>query len=283
MNAKINPSEHALGTATMTHEQIENGQLFREERRRRIVELVNERQKVLVTDLADLFDVTTATIRGDLRVLEDEGLLERTHGGAITVQHDDPITTTMQSRLSVHRKQKQKIARAAAKLVSDGDFLLIDSGTTAQTFVRMLSDKRNLTILTNDIVLAHIAEIELPSVSIIMLGGLIRNEYNCTEGTEAISMMRSYYAPRLFLSTDTFSIEKGFSTFQMEQAAIKRAMLERSEEHILLADSSKIGLNAPIRFAGLEDIDTLITDSGISGKARGDIVAHEHAPKLIVV
>lgn len=267
----------------MTHEQIENGQLFREERRRRIVELVNERQKVLVSDLADLFDVTTATIRADLRVLEDEGRLERTHGGAISIQHDDPTTTPMQVRLSVHRRQKQKIARAAAKLVSDGDFLLVDSGTTAQTFVRMLADKRGLTILTNDIVLAHIAEIELTSVSVIMLGGLIRNEYNCTEGSEAIAMMSSYFAPRLFLSTDAFSIEKGFSTFQTEQAAIKRAMLERSDEHILLADSSKIGVNAPIRFAGLEDVDTLITDSGISGKARADILASEHAPRLIVV
>lgn len=267
----------------MTNEQMRDGQLFREERRRHIVEIVNEQDKVLVSDLAERFGVTTATIRTDLRVLEDEGHLERTHGGAISIKHEDPTTTTMQIRLSVHLRQKQKIARAAAKLVSDGDFLLIDSGTTAQTFVRMLSEKRDLTILTNDIVLAHIAELELPSVSVIMLGGLIRNEYNCTEGSEAIAMMRSYFAPRLFLSTDAFSIEKGFSTFQTEQAAIKRAMLERSDEHVLLADSSKIGVNAPIRFAGLEDIDILITDSGISSKARADIAARKDAPKLLVV
>lgn len=269
--------------AHVTQGQTENSRLFREERRHKIVEFVNERQKVIVADLADYFDVTTATIRGDLRALEDEGHLERTHGGAISVQHEDPVTTTMKTRISVHRKQKQRIAREAAKLVSDGDFILIDSGTTAQTFVRMLADKRNLTILTNDIVLAHIAELELPDVSAIMVGGMIRNQYNCTEGTEAIAMLRSYYAPRFFLSTDSFSIEKGFSTFQMEQAVIKRAMLEQSDEHVLLADSSKIGVNAPIRFAGLEDIGVFITDAGISSKAKSDILAQEHAPCLIVV
>ncbi len=267
----------------MTQNQLENGQLFREERRRKIVELVNERQKVLVNELAGIFDVTTATIRGDLRVLEDQGLLERTHGGVISVQHEDPITTTMQSRVSVHRKQKHRIAREAAKLVSNGDFLLIDSGTTEQAFVRTLSDKRNLTIVTNDIVLAHIAEIELPDVSVILLGGMIRNEYNCTEGTEAITMLRSYYAPRLFISTDSFSMEKGFSTFVMDQADIKRAMLEQSEEHIMLVDSSKIGVNTPIRFAGLEDIDIMITDAGISSKAKADIMAHEGGPQLVIV
>ena len=267
----------------MTQEQLESGQLFREERRRKIVALVNERQKVLVSELAELFDVTTATIRGDLRALEDEGKVERTHGGVISIQHEDPITTTMQSRLSMHRKQKQRIAREAAKLVSPGDFILIDSGTTAQAFVHMLADKRGLTILTNDIVLAHIAEIELPDVSVILLGGMIYNEYNCTEGTQTISMLRSYYAQRLFISADAFSIEKGFSTFRMEQADIKRMMLEQSEEHVMLLDSSKIGVNAPISFASLQSIDLLITDAGITAKSKTAISAEEHAPRIIAV
>lgn len=261
---------------------MEAGQLFREERRQRIVEMVNERSKVLVSDLAALFDVTTATIRGDLRVLEDEGLLERTHGGAISIQREDPISTTMKTRLSMHRSQKQKIARAAAKLVSDGDFLLVDSGTTAQMFVRMLADKQNLTILTNDVVLAHIAETELPGSSVIMAGGLLRNEYNCTEGSEAISMLRRYFAPRLFFSTDAFTTEKGFSTFRMEQADIKRTMMEQSEEHILLADSSKLTVNAPIKFADVKDVHVLITDSNISGKVKKDILSLEDAPQLVI-
>lgn len=258
--------------------------LFMEERRKAILDLLAKNSKVLVSDLSEQFGVTPATIRADLRALEDEGQLERTHGGAIALDAERKAEAKgITPRLALNRRQKTRIAAKAATYVNDGDFITVDSGSTGQYFVHALTEKRRLTILTTDIVIAHIAETEIPDVSVIIACGAIRNDYGCAIGTDTVEYLRKYYAPKLFVSTDALSLTRGLTTYNVEMAAIKRALLEQSETHILMADSSKVGVNAPVRFAGLSEVDVFVSDTSITPKARRAIEAMDGAPKLVLV
>ena len=244
--------------------------LFMEERQRKILEKLSGGSNVLVSDLSREFGVSEATIRTDMRQLEAAGRLERTRGGAIPVQ-DGPLESTTIDRKNTNRDLKHRIGQKAVELVSDGDFLLVDSGTTTEAFARCLGERRGLTVLTNDVIVARIVEETVPDASVIMLGGTLRVGFHCTQGTEAVEMLRRYYAPMLFTSTDFASPERGFTTYRNEQAELKRVMFECSDRHVMLADSMKFGANAPIRFADLSDVDVLVTDEGLGQEARDDI------------
>lgn len=255
---------------------------FMEERRRSIMEQLNDNESVLVSELAERFGVSPATVRSDIRALEAEGRLERTHGGAIAISPNHPTEMEIDARRTVNRRQKMRIGRRAAQLVEDGDFILVDSGTTTQAFVDELVGRRALTILTNDLRIASMAETTLRDANVIMIGGAVRTGFHTTQGADAIDMLRRYAAPRLFSCCDTLTLERGFSTYTTEQAAIKRTMIEQAQQCIMLMDSSKWGLNAPVRCADITDVDIIVTDSGLPAEAAEAIQSVPGGPQLIV-
>lgn len=166
--------------------------------------------------------------------------------------------------------------------VDDGDILLIDSGTTTREFVQALDKKRNLTIITNDITIVAEAERLIEGVTLIMLGGALRAGFHCSQGPDTLAMVRQYSAPKLFMSSDAFSLKRGFTTFATEQFALKQALIEQSEQHYMLLDSSKIETNSVIHFAQLTDYDYFITDAGIPDKVNLAITSEEHGPELVI-
>ncbi|MCH4053352.1 MAG: DeoR/GlpR family DNA-binding transcription regulator [Atopobiaceae bacterium] len=255
---------------------------FMEERRQIILQLLEKRRSVAVGELAQRFGVSAATIRSDIRALEAEGLLERTHGGAIARTAAHPVEMTIDARSDVRSGQKAQIARKAAETVRDDDFLLVDSGTTCRALVEALSGRRGLTILTNDIRIAGLAEATLADVSVIVVGGTLRRGFNATQGSDAVEMLRRFMAPRLFTSSDNVTVEHGMSTYTPEQAAIKRAMLEQSRERVLLADSSKFGVDAPVQVAGICDVDTIVTDDDVADDVRDAIEGLAGGPRLVI-
>jgi DeoR family fructose operon transcriptional repressor len=238
--------------------------LFAEERKEQILILLRENTKILVPELCKIFQVSPATIRNDLRDLEKEGKLRRTHGGAIPVGKSSFEMNSADKEITC-LEQKQKIAKYAAQLVEDGDTIALDSGTTMLELAKCLSDKKNLTIVLNDIQIASYLE-QNSSANIIVIGGTLRHGFRCTIGPMTIDALQNLNVDKAFIATNAFSVEKGFTTPDLNQAEVKKAFIQTASERIVLCDSSKIGKITFASFATIQDVDKLITDSQISPK-----------------
>ncbi|MDR1291993.1 MAG: DeoR/GlpR family DNA-binding transcription regulator [Clostridiales Family XIII bacterium] len=257
------------------------GQLFAEERKGLIIKKLKEDAKVLVQDLSEQFDVSQATIRTDLRELEKGGLLVRTHGGAILTGKMGLELTSEQKEVS-QRDEKKRIAANALSQVDDGDTIAIDTGTTTFEFADTLSARRGLTIVTNDIGIAANLE-KKTNHHIILIGGELRKGFHCTIGAKALEALKDINVDKTFLAANAFTLDRGFSTPNIEHAEIKKRLREISLKTFLLMDSGKIGKIAFYTFAEAGDIDVLITDSGIGGKMAECICGAAEGLELVIV
>ncbi len=246
--------------------------LFAEERRRIILEMLARDQHVLVRDLTKKFNVSAATLRSDLRDLENEGLLKRTHGGAVS---RESLTTDYPTEIAALETAHLKAAIGAegAKLVKPGDAIFVDSGSTTLEFMRALAGKSAVNVITHDLSVAIMAESVLSQGTVTVTGGIIRNGFHHLEGSTVIEQIESCAARICFLAATACSSEYGLTAGHSEGANIKRAYMRRSEQKVLLVDSSKIGHFAPSRFAAIEDMDVVITDSDISDDDRAYVEA----------
>ncbi|MBB6635890.1 DeoR/GlpR family DNA-binding transcription regulator [Cohnella thailandensis] len=245
--------------------------LFAEERRAQIVELVNERKKVLVPDLIDHFKVSPATIRGDLRDLEAAGLIKRTHGGAIPsgfskVGFEPDTSAKNVSRLA----EKRLIAQAAAEMVEDGDIVILDAGTTTLEMAKLLRDKRNVTAIVNDLNIAMCLQ-QFDGINVIILGGTLRKNLHCTVGPFANNLLSELNVDKAFLGSNAFSVQKGCTTPDINQAEIKKIMVKVATQVIVLCDSSKIGKSSFLQFVPAGEIHTFVTDAGIGELDRNEL------------
>ena len=256
-------------------------QLFAEERQRLILEKLEADSKVLVQELAEFFNVSLATIRTDLRELENAGRLIRTHGGAIPMWRVGFEQNTMQKQVS-YIKEKQCIANAAAELVRIGDTIAIDTGTTAYEFAKALQGKNELTIVTNDLVIASMFE-DSTDFNIIMIGGSIRRGFHCTVGAKALEAISDINVDTAFISANAYNAGRGFMTPSIEHAEIKKRMQEIASKTVMLMDSHKIGGLSFYTFARLSDIDVWVTDKGIGKATEKNIREAEENLELIIV
>lgn len=253
---------------------------YLEERREAILRALNLDAKVRVSELSELFGVSSATIRKDIRALEGAGKLRRTHGGAIPVRSSDVEEKFEVAETTAH-DQKARIGQAAARLVTDGDVLFVQSGTTCLELTKALIGKSNLTLITSDLSIAIKAEEVLKDSTIVMLGGTLRCGYHYTQGPDALKQLEGYYAPTAFLCANAFSFERGITAHRREQADWVNALIRSSDKHVLLLDSGKIGQNAPARVTDLDPIDVFVTDSDADANVRASFL--EYAPDLEVI
>ncbi len=235
--------------------------IFTEERRNKILELLKEKNKVLVPQLCKTFSVSQATIRTDLNVLEKQGLLQRTHGGAI-INAGASYERTYRQKEQLHFDAKARIAEAAAELVNDGDTISIDTGTTTACMVPFLAKKSKLTVITTDIRIALALE-HYPDISVIVAGGLLRSGFSCTIGAMTNRFLSMFNVDKAFMATNGLSVNGALSTPYIEQAEVKKALIETAKERILLCDSSKLGQASLADFADLADFRYFITDREI--------------------
>ena len=233
-----------------------DGRLKIDIRRNRILEMLREKGKVLVTDLSQELGVTAVTVRTDLDALEADGRLERVQGGAIL----KPQPAAPAWSMGNEEDEKWVIARYTAEQIPDGCTLFINSGSTTRCLARALKRRNNLNIVTNSLAVA--AELgALPSVHVILLGGEINVQYGFTFGEDAQKQLQRYQADWAVLSVDGVSTLGGITTFHAEEAAVNRIMMERSRGILIVADHTKIGRTG---FTHLHEIDSsvrLITDS----------------------
>lgn len=232
------------------------------ERRDSIIQILTKEGKVRVDELSERFSVTSVTIRNDLDFLEKKGILHRTHGGALIRKnvYEDP---TLEEKQKLHSQEKQRIGQKAVELIKSGDSILLDSGTTTLEISRNLSEKKNLTIMTNAIQIA----MDLAGkkdITVMLTGGTIRSESYSLVGPDAESMISNYYFDTLFLGVDGLDIEHGLTTPNPMEAQLNRMMVERAQEVIAVSDSSKFGRHSFSYICGLDVLSTVITDSNIS-------------------
>jgi len=239
-------------------ENIKKETIFAEERKKAIIALLQENSKMTVHDLRDYFEVSGATIRNDLRELANANLLMRTHGGALSVEKTGFELDSYQKSVK-NLVQKRAIAKRALDYVEDGDTIAIDTGTTTLEFAKLLGIKKQLTIIVNDIEIARCLEDETDAV-VILIGGHVRRNFHCTVGPIALNSLSGLNVDKAFMATNGLSVKRGLTTPDLNQAEIKKAMMDIAQEVIVLCDGSKIGGTAFAQIQKTEKINRIITD-----------------------
>jgi len=243
----------------MQNPQADN--LLNEERRRAILQLLQREGRVLVGSLARRFKTSQVTIRKDLDALQSQGLIHRTHGGALPTGPgalDDP---TLREKEQLHREEKLRIAAAAAGMVSEGQVVILDSGTTTMAIARALRNFRKLTIITNGVNIA--AELAGSPVEVILTGGTVRENSFSLVGPIAEESLRRLHADILFLGVDGFDVHYGLSTPNLLEAKVNRAMVEVATRTVAACDSSKFRRRSLSLIAPPSAMHAVITDRGI--------------------
>jgi DeoR family fructose operon transcriptional repressor len=234
-------------------------------RQAKLVELVNEKGQVTVSELVSRFGVSRDTIRRDLTQLESRKLILRTHGGAVSADHT-AIITPLGSRMDTQVSAKQRIGRAAASLIRDGETLIINGGSTTTYFVSELSERHDLTIVTNNLrVLPALPEQSLRAV--YLLGGTYLHNTQSIVGFDGFASM-----PLINVNTAVIGVAgisaAGFSTGPIEEAHATRAIMQISRRTVVVADRSKFNLVAFAWIAELKQIEHFVTDAMPDGSLR---------------
>jgi DeoR family transcriptional regulator of aga operon len=236
--------------------------LLNEERRRAILELINRDGRVLVNELAKAFDTSQVTIRKDLEILHVDGLIHRTHGGALPSREGALADPTLREKEKLHRREKLRIAEASAAMVKEGQVVILDSGTTTTAIARVLRNFHSLTIVTNAVNM--VSELAGTDVEVILTGGTLRKNSFSLVGPIAEETLRKLSADILFLGVDGFDVEHGLSTPNLLEAKVNRIMVEISKVVVAVCDSSKFGRRSLSLIAPPTAMQHVITDDEIS-------------------
>jgi DeoR family transcriptional regulator of aga operon len=236
--------------------------LLNEERRREILDLLHRDGRVLVKDLAKQFQISQITIRKDLEFLDAQGIIQRTHGGALPLPSGALLDPTLREKEKLHRKQKALIAQAAVRMVEEGQSVLLDSGTTTTAIARALKDMSRLTVITNAINIA--AELAGTKVEVILTGGTLRKNSFSLVGPLSEHTLRQLGADILFLGVDGFDTKIGLFTPNLLESEVNRAMVAIARRTVVVCDSSKFGHRSLCNIMPASGVHDVITDKQIT-------------------
>lgn len=231
------------------------------ERRARIVAALRDKRAVRVPALSEDLGVSEITIRRDLLLLEQEGVLDRTYGGAV-LKRQMLVEPRWDEAVVTHSEQKDSIAAAAAEMIEPQDTVFFGSGTTVVNILRHVDPELEARVVTHSLAVA--SEARGLKLEVLFLGGLYRPQLDAVDGTWPLDMIKQVNADKAFLGADCLDLRAGLTTPSMAVATIELAMIRRTRgEVIVLADSSKIGLVGPLVICPLDQIDVVLVDSGI--------------------
>jgi DeoR/GlpR family transcriptional regulator of sugar metabolism len=235
--------------------------MFAPERRNMIMQKLNEDKRVTIKELSKEINVSEATLRTDLAKMEEEGLLLRTHGGAILADANLDNETSFKTRERKNKSEKSVIAKKASELIISGQCILLDASSTALELARILIDMPiRLTVVTSGINTALELN-EHPDITVILLGGIVKRGSFALEGSLGIDILKKINVDMMFTSANGFSIESGLTDFSVYEVELKREMVKASNHVVALLDHSKINKNSIASFASTNQIDTIITDA----------------------
>ncbi len=246
-------------------------------RRSKILELLNMQNNITVVALSKMFDVSDVSIRNDLAHLEAKGLLIRTRGGAITRPVNFDLS--LNQRLKRNYKQKQKIGKKAVEYISDGDTIVMDSGSTILEVARNLKNFKNLKLVTNSLPITELIA-DNNEIEVVIPGGILRPEMRSLMGSFAERSLMNFYCDVAFLGVDSIVPGMGIYTPQEYEATLSQTMIKISRKVIVVADSTKFGRKSFVRISEMSDIDVLITDDGIPAQARLQL---QNSPMQLII
>jgi DeoR/GlpR family transcriptional regulator of sugar metabolism len=251
------------------------------QRRRQILEEIRRAGAGSVNYLSGKFGVSAATIRRDLRILEEQGRLERTHGGAVSEEilvSSPPPVLAREKRRNLRAAQKEQMAHYVAReLIQNGDNIALGGGTTVAALVPLLAGKSDLTVVTNG--LATTAELYLAlrhhnDANILCCGGILRLVSSTFVGPVAEEFFRGLHVNKLFLSATGLTEETGVTDPSVLETQVKRAMIAAADQVIIVMDSSKFGVRSLVTVLPIAGIDILVTDDEIPARFNEMLAAH---------
>lgn len=233
--------------------------------------------RVEVAELAGSLDVTQETVRRDLTALQQMGVIRRVHGGAILAEVGG-FEPALAVRESVRVEEKARIARAALAWVPEEGAIALDGGSTIHRLAEILPIDRSLTVVTNNLAVA-LPLADRKDLTVHIVGGRLRGRTLTTVDEVALAFLRTVHLDVVFLGTNGFSIERGMTTPDSAEAAVKRAFVAAARQRVLLTDHTKFGLDHFAHVADLAEIDVIVSDSALSDEAVSEIEAA--GPKVV--
>ena len=233
-------------------------------RRDRMLTLLREREYVRVAELATRFEVSEVTVRGDLDALQSRGHLRRVRGGAVP-RTAAPVERRFEEAEVAASAQKRAIGRAAAGMVTDGDTIVLDVGTTTTAIAEALADRddlRDVTVFTGSLTIALALERADPRITVVVTGGTLRPRQHSLVEPLAGLVLRTINAATAFLGCSGVDAERGITNVNLPETDVKRLILAASQRRIVCADSTKLGRVALAHVCDLAEVDLLITDDG---------------------
>ena len=231
--------------------------MLTEERHSIILDILNKQRSVHLSELCEILNTSESTIRRDLAKKTEKNLLVKVHGGAIAVGDTfSPVEYNMTEKSQLNNEEKTAIAKYAASLIEDGDFVYIDAGTATEKMIDFLPDK-NATFVTNGF--AHAKKIAQMGFKVFILGGEFKPSTEAVVGTDCILALKKYNFTKCFLGVNGVSLCCGLSTPDLNEARVKTAAFEKSKRVYVLADHTKFDQITAITFGSLENV-TIITD-----------------------
>ncbi|WEG12457.1 DeoR/GlpR family DNA-binding transcription regulator [Pullulanibacillus sp. KACC 23026] len=239
--------------------------MFVMERRKKILELLEARKRLTVNELADSLVVSEATLRSDLNNMEKEGLLTRTHGGAILNENTNS-ETSFSARQKRNQKEKVLIAKEAVQFIKEKQCILLDASSTALELAHLLKQLSiRITIVTSSAAIALELN-ESPEITVILIGGMMTKGASSVEGTLGLNLVDQFNIDIMFTSANGFTPEAGLTDFNLYEVQLKSGLVNKAHMVIALLDHTKIGSNSSAVFAETNQIDIIITDREIDNK-----------------
>jgi len=234
------------------------------ERQKQILSLLTKQGRLIISEIVEQFSISLATARRDLESLAEQGKLQRVHGGAITVEQAPPELPILQ-RENEQANEKQRIGQTAAALVQDGETVFLGSGTTVLEAARALRGRHSLAVITNSLAVVN-ALAGADGVSVICLGGMLRNSELSFIGHITELAMTELRADKILIGTRAISLEHGLTHDYLAETVTDRAVLKAGKEIIVLADHTKFGRASAVLLAPLEQVHTIVTDGQTSNE-----------------
>ena len=233
--------------------------MFAYERQEQIVNYINKVNKENVKNLSKRFQVSEVTIRRDLEGLSLKGLIIKTHGGALSINHNFSNEIPYTKKFVTNIEAKKKIGKAAADLIEDNDVVIFDSGSTILEVASNISKLKNVTAITNDIKIAMMLT-DKPNISLIVTGGILQESVYTLIGPEAEDFLHSLHVNKTFLGADALSTDYGITNRTIMEIPIKKAMIEAAEEVIVVVDNSKLNKRVFAKICDLNNINKIVID-----------------------
>lgn len=257
--------------------------MLSEQRYKEILNVLEREGSVKTTTLCKVLQTSRETIRRDLEYMETKGMIRRIHGGAMRVessQGGDLSYTSFNKRKVEHPLYKEEVAREAASYIREGQSVALDSGTTALTLAKVIKERfHSLTVVTNSLAVANeLADAE--GITLVVTGGIYRADEEAFISDIATLIFSTINVDIFFLTTCGISVERGVTYQRMDEILVQNRMMDAAERTIVIADSTKLGVNSLVRMCGIEKISMIVTDSRASAQ---QISAFEQAGVRVVV